>query len=61
MTTISEAVDQVKTTAMKLAEVRKELIAAKEILERAKEQESAARGQYALALNDLEKQTGADL
>lgn len=34
MTTISEAVDQVKKTAMKLAEVRKELIAAKEVIER---------------------------
>lgn len=59
--TIAQAVDALKVAAMKLNEENKNLLAAKKTYEKAKEQESAARGRYALALRDLEEQAGADI
>ncbi len=61
MTTITEAVDALKVAAMKLRDARTKLITAKAEYERAKEGESAARGQYTLAFDVFEEQTGVDL
>ena len=59
--TIAKAVDALKVAAMKLNEENKNLLSAKKAHEKAKEQESAARGRYSLALRDLEEQAGADI